>query len=135
MNTPDFHEQIKAARALLDAIERGRDIEWNYGSKDKPDWAEVPRVKVLDALDKYRVKSPPRFYTVEELVEKGIRFLYLDYKVYMVLLLMLKENTITVSQLPNLPSPSSFPPSWFAEQGYQWSANGTNWNNFTKEDQ
>lgn len=134
--TPERLEQLKYLRYLLDHIEAGGIVEVNRGWPAQPVWDNNGALAFLDRAPWFRIAGKPvdPTYTVDELVEKGIRFLYLDYKVYMVLLLNLKANTITVSQLPNLPNPSYFPPSWFAERKYQWSADGREWKSFTKED-
>ena len=132
--TPELQEQIKAARAVLDAVERGEQVQWNDAGRDRPKWNGVPIEIVLDALSWYRVKPTPpptpRFYTVAELIKAGARYLRVDTAVYTITYMSADANRLAIM----INKHEDHNPCWFHHHDFKWSANGREWESFVKKD-
>lgn len=129
--TPEQKEHINTARAVLDAIESGGEIEVR---RDKGPsglvWYPEPALGCLNVLSYYRVKPTPVKvpYTVAELLELGIHYVMSGGAVWTIRTMNTVLNTLAADNI-------EYEPEWFACRGFLWSADGKNWNNFRKEKQ
>lgn len=134
--TSEIQEQIKTARALLDAIERGEEVEVR---RDKGPsgiiWQPEPVLGFLNVLSYYRVKPTPIKvpYTVHELLEQGIHYVLSGGDIWTVHSMNTIRDCLTIGTSHYTEDRIERQPEWFACRGYLWSADGKKWNNFLKE--
>lgn len=133
---PEIQERIKTARAVLDAIERSEEVQWNCQTQANPKWIDTNASNVLDFFSFYRAKPKPVTYTVAELLEQGIHYVMSGGDIWTVRAMNTVRNTLAVDTIyHNALMSVEHEPEWFACRDFLWSADGKNWNNFRKEKQ
>lgn len=133
--TPERLEQLKFLRDLLDHIEAGGIVEVNRGWPEQPVWDSNGALAFLDRAPWFRIvrskpKSAPRYYTVEELIKAGARYLGTCAAVYTILYMSAETNLLAIfcCQL------ETYDPCGSHQRNFKWSADGKEWKSFVKED-
>lgn len=130
--TSEQLEQLRNLRALVDHLEAGGGLEMNIGSYNNPIWKQRGLNVFLDHVAWYRAMPKPtsRFYTVEELIKAGARYLHVYTAMYTIVNYSVEANSLTI--ITN--KPVDFDPCGFHHRDFTWSIDGRERKSFVKED-